>query len=82
MHLKYNIVNENYTQDVCQSMLVREGSCIPILSCLPANPRPLFVRKKSAKKPLFVRNFFGPFGVVLLRNVFPGVRIGWFAECK
>jgi len=26
---------------------------------------PLFVRKKSAKKPPFVRNFFHPFGVEL-----------------
>jgi hypothetical protein len=28
-------------------------------------------RKKTAKRPLFVRNFFDPFEVVLWRSVFP-----------
>jgi len=30
MHLKYNNVNENYTQDVCLSVPVNEESCVPI----------------------------------------------------
>jgi len=39
-----------------------------VFICL--SPQPLFVRKKSAKKPPFVRNFFHPFGVELPRYFF------------
>ena len=56
MHIKYNIVNEN-----------NPFSSNPMISAADFRP---FGRKKSEKKPVFVRNFFPHFVVDLSRYVF------------